>query len=181
MKQLKQIANAYQRYKQSGKRSALVTLVHLEGSSYRRPGARMIISEDGMFQGAISGGCLEGDAMRKAMNVITQNRASLVTYDTTDEDDAVLGIGLGCNGIIQVLIEPMNDGLFNQIERAIKDRRVGVLLTKFSLLDKRYEHAGTLNYYHSNHIEDSHFTVVQKVLHQKRNEWIENEDGSISF
>jgi len=58
----------------------------------------MLVTEDGKLTGAISGGCLEGDALRKAQMVMLQKKPMLVTYDTTDEDDAKLGVGLGCNG-----------------------------------------------------------------------------------
>src|SRR5882757_10738156 len=99
MKELQDIIKTFEEAKHQGKRSALATVVHVEGSSYRRPGARMLVTEDGKLTGAISGGCLEGDALRKALSVIVQQKARLVTYDTMDEDDAKLGVGLGCNGI----------------------------------------------------------------------------------
>lgn len=76
--------------------------------SYRRAGARMLIDEFGNLTGAISGGCLEGDALRKALHALHQRKNKLITYDTSDEDDAVIGAQLGCNGIIQVLFEPLN-------------------------------------------------------------------------
>ena len=104
MKEIRDIIQAYDLAQQQGKRTALATLDHAEGSSYRRPGARMLITEDGLLVGAISGGCLEGDALRKALLVMIEQRPVLVTYDTMDEDDATLGIGLGCNGIIHVLV-----------------------------------------------------------------------------
>src|SRR3954464_13392837 len=107
MKELKEIINAYDKAAKEGKQTALATVVHLEGSAYRRPGARMLVTEDGKLTGAISGGCLEGDALRKAQLVMVQKRPMLVTYDTTDDDDAKLGVGLGCNGIITILIEPV--------------------------------------------------------------------------
>src|ERR671921_303269 len=107
MKELKDIISAYEDAEREGRETALATVVHLEGSAYRRPGARMLISEDGKLTGAISGGCLEGDALRKAQLVMLQKKPMLVTYDTTDEDDAKLGVGLGCNGIIHILIEPL--------------------------------------------------------------------------
>ena len=105
MKEIKNIIQAFDEAQLQGKQTALATVVHVEGSSYRRPGARMLVTVDGELTGAISGGCLEGDALRKALFVMTEGRAMLVTYDTNDEDDAKLGMGLGCNGIIQVLIE----------------------------------------------------------------------------
>ena len=97
MKEIRDIIRAYEEAKKVGKQTALATVVHVEGSSYRRPGARMLIEDDGQLTGAISGGCLEGDALRKALLVITEKRSRLVTYDTMDDDDAKFGVGLGCN------------------------------------------------------------------------------------
>src|SRR3978361_1998177 len=99
MKETLGIIEAFQIAQQQCKKTALATVVHVDGSSYRRPGARMLITEDGALTGAISGGCLEGDALRKALLVIMQQQSMLVTYDTSDEEDAVIGLGLGCNGI----------------------------------------------------------------------------------
>src|ERR1700712_133184 len=110
MKELKEIIGAYDQAAGEGKQTALATVVHIEGSSYRRPGARMLVTEDGELTGAISGGCLEGDALRKAMLAISEQKNKLVTYDTTDEEDAKLGIQLGCNGIVYILFEPIKQG-----------------------------------------------------------------------
>src|SRR6185369_6910643 len=106
-KEIRDIIEAYDEAQQLGKQTALATVVHVEGSSYRRPGARMLITEDGQLTGAISGGCLEGDALRKALLVMSRKQSMLAVYDTTDEDDAKLGVGLGCDGIIQIIIEPI--------------------------------------------------------------------------
>src|SRR5690349_22278176 len=108
MKEIAEIINAYDKAKSEGKKTALVTLVHVDGSSYRRPGARMLVTDDGELTGAISGGCLEGDALYKAMAVLLKQQSKLVTYDTSDEEDATIGIQLGCAGIIQVLFEPID-------------------------------------------------------------------------
>ena len=147
MKEIRDIIKAYDEAQKHEKRTALATVVHLEGSSYRRPGARMLITEDGQLTGAISGGCLEGDALRKALLVITEKRTMLVTYDTMDEDDAKFGVGLGCNGIIQVLIEPVNTTDYNnpiQLLKAITSKRQqAVLVTLFSLQDKKNPQPGT--------------------------------------
>ena len=102
------IISAFDKAQTEGKQTALATVVHVEGSSYRREGARMLIAEDGELTGAISGGCLEGDALRKALFVMQEKKAKLVVYDTINEDDVEVGFQLGCNGIIQVLIEPIN-------------------------------------------------------------------------
>ena len=97
MKEIRDIIQAFDEAQKLGKQTALATVVHVEGSSYRRPGARMLIEDDGQLTGAISGGCLEGDALRKAQLVMTEKRSRLVTYDTMDDDDAKFGVGLGCN------------------------------------------------------------------------------------
>ena len=107
MKELLEIVKAHDDAQKRGLKTALATVVHVFGSAYRHEGARMLVAENGELTGAISGGCLEGDALRKARLAIIEGRNMLVTYDTTDEDDATLGVGLGCNGIIQVLLEPI--------------------------------------------------------------------------
>jgi xanthine dehydrogenase accessory factor len=147
MKEIREIINAYNKARKNEKRLALATLVHLNGSSYRRPGARMIVDEEGKLTGAISGGCLEGDALRKAVFCIHTQRPKLVIYDTSDEEDATIGIQLGCSGIIQVLFEPIdeNDPL-NPIEllkKAIHKRQNTVLVTLYASQIKKGDTVGT--------------------------------------
>ena len=146
MKELKDIIAAYNQAEKDGKQSALATVVHLEGSAYRRPGARMLVTDDGKLTGAISGGCLEGDALRKAQLVMVQKKPMLVTYDTTDEDDASLGVGLGCNGIISILIEPVIAADENNPIRLLKTllvkREPAVVVTLFSM-EQKTEQIGT--------------------------------------
>ena len=147
MKEIREIINAYNKARKNEKRLALATLVHLNGSSYRRPGARMIVDEEGQLTGAISGGCLEGDALRKAVFCIHTQRPKLVIYDTSDEEDATIGIQLGCSGIIQVLFEPIdeNDPL-NPIEllkKAIHKRQNTVLVTLYASQIKKGDTVGT--------------------------------------
>lgn len=108
MRELDSIIAQYEKLKKTGTGSILATVVHVEGSSYRKAGARMLVDEVGNITGAISGGCLEGDALRKALHALHQQKNKLITYDTSDEDDAVIGAQLGCNGIIQVLFEPLD-------------------------------------------------------------------------
>ncbi|MBI3718461.1 MAG: XdhC family protein [Sphingobacteriales bacterium] len=147
MKEIKQIIEQYDKAVAEGRQTALATVVHVEGSSYRRPGARMLIEEDGRLTGAISGGCLEGDALRKALLVMHEKKSRLVTYDTMDDDDAKFGVGLGCNGIIQVLIEPIDSAdPYNSIvflKTLNKKRQKSVLVTLFNLEDKKNPQPGT--------------------------------------
>jgi xanthine/CO dehydrogenase XdhC/CoxF family maturation factor len=137
MKEVNDIIKAYDLAVNAGKRTALATVVHVEGSSYRRPGARMLVTEDGMLTGAISGGCLEGDALRKALLAINENKNKLVTYDTTDEDDAKFGVQLGCNGIVHILFEPIDAERMNNplqlLKRLVGQRQTAILVSVFSL------------------------------------------------
>ncbi len=108
MKEIRQIVAAFAEIDFSKHKAALATLVRVEGSSYRRTGARMLVLDNGVFLGGISGGCLEGDALRRAQKAIATGRPSVVTYDTTRDDDSQIGIGLGCNGIVDVLLTPLD-------------------------------------------------------------------------
>jgi xanthine dehydrogenase accessory factor len=136
MKEIRDILESFGQAQKNGRRSALATVVHVEGSSYRRPGARMLVTEDGQLTGAISGGCLEGDALRKALLAIHQQQNKLVTYDTTNEDDLQFGIQLGCNGIVHILFEPIHaeqpDHPLALLKALTAERRNAVLATLFS-------------------------------------------------
>ena len=86
---------------------ALVTVTRTTGSVYRREGAKMVCRPDGELVGSISGGCLESDVYEVSVGVVEQNRPEIVTYDTNAENENVWGLGLGCNGTVEVLIEPL--------------------------------------------------------------------------
>ncbi|MDQ7799979.1 MAG: XdhC family protein [Armatimonadota bacterium] len=85
--------------------AALATVVGVRGSTYRREGARLLILASGRTVGSVSGGCLEGDIQVVAEEVLRDGRARLLHYDLTADDEAVWGLGLGCNGVIDVLLE----------------------------------------------------------------------------
>ena len=167
-KEIRNILNAYEVAQQQGRQTALATVVHVDGSSYRRPGARMLIEDNGQLTGAISGGCLEGDAFRKAMLVMINKKSRLVTYDTMDDDDAKFGLGLGCNGIIQVLIEPVNaDDPNNPIQylKAVNEKRQkAVLVTLFSLQDKKDPQYGTCFLLKEDGTLTAHVSVLKDVF-----------------
>ena len=96
--ELKEIINQAFINQQKGLKNVLATVVHLEGSSYRKPGVRMLISEDLSFVGAVSGGCVEKEIIHRAKSVLTDNKPKVITYDGRYK--------LGCEGILYVLIEP---------------------------------------------------------------------------
>lgn len=95
-------------WRQNGK-SALATVVETKGSAYRRAGARMILCADGRSVGVISGGCLDADLWARARQVMENERPQLAIYNTQSAQDIVFGLGLGCRGVVKVLIEPAKD------------------------------------------------------------------------
>jgi xanthine dehydrogenase accessory factor len=106
MSEIADVLTAIESLSAKGGRMALATIVAVRGSTYRRPGARLLVPEDGAPIGNISGGCLEGDVADMARIVMDEGRARLAGWDLTADDDAVWGLGLGCNGAIEVFIEP---------------------------------------------------------------------------
>jgi len=168
MHEIVAIIKAYQEAVAAGKKTALATVVHVEGSSYRRPGARMLITEDAELTGSISGGCLEGDAFRKALHVILSGKPMLVTYDTADDDDAKFGMGLGCQGVIQVLIEPLQDergkAIVDLLVKATAKRQHAVLLTLFSIKDKRAPQYGSCFLYTEEGAETGEIPVLDQTI-----------------
>ena len=146
MKEIRDIVQAFDEALKQGKKTALATVVNVSGSSYRRPGARMLVTDDGQLTGAISGGCLEGDALRKAVLAITQGKNKLVVYDTMDEDDAKLGVQLGCNGIVHILFEPIDpsvNGPMDILKAAVQERHSSVIITGYSM--NQQDHLGTVD------------------------------------
>ena len=83
----------------------LATVVRVAGSSYRRPGARMLVAEDRWLAGCVSGGCLEGDVMRRGDFRLRSGVPVVVRYDSTSDDDIGWGFGVGCNGVVEILLE----------------------------------------------------------------------------
>lgn len=109
--------------------AVLATLVAVEGSSYRRPGARLLLLSDGRRVGSISGGCLEEDVITRAAQVRATGQAEAVVYDTSTENDLVWGVGLGCHGVVRVLIEalPPQPAWVQALDRNMSRRQSCVL------------------------------------------------------
>ena len=96
--ELKEIINQALANQQKGLKNVLATVVYLEGSSYRKPGVRMLISEDLNTVGAVSGGCVEKEIIHRANSVFLNNQSKIITYDGRYK--------LGCEGILYILLEP---------------------------------------------------------------------------
>lgn len=132
MKELSQILDRAARLREQERPFALATVVKINGSTYRRPGARMLVTPDGERLGTISGGCLEGEVAQQALQVIEDGRPRVEAFDLSN-DDLILGFGIGCNGQAHVLIEPVpaNDRRdpLRLIETCRTRRRTGLITT----------------------------------------------------
>jgi xanthine/CO dehydrogenase XdhC/CoxF family maturation factor len=110
MKELADII-ALARAHRSIEHAALATVVRIEGSSYRRPGASLFVGADGRRLGSVSGGCLERDVEKIAKEVLATGEPRLVIYDTREDTDMVFGTALGCGGLVEIFVErlPLQD------------------------------------------------------------------------
>ena len=135
MKELQDIITTYNKLKNSRETIALATVVKVAGSTYRRPGARMLMTSKGEMVGSLSGGCLEGDVFEQAQEVMNSKKSRLVSYDTTSEADILWGLGMGCQGIVDIFIEPLFDEsgkiLMSFLAECLQNRQPGVLVTIF--------------------------------------------------
>jgi xanthine dehydrogenase accessory factor len=121
--------------RQSGRQTALATVADVQGSSYRKLGASLLLTEDGTRIGSVSGGCLETDIARKAFWWLADRDCYLKTYDTRSADD---GFGLGCGGTIALLIERLTDNETNPLtvaQRVRESRQPAVIATNISGTD----------------------------------------------
>lgn len=136
-KDLQDIVAAFEKIASLGKTAAIATLVKVKGSTYRRPGARVLMTSDGWLLGSISGGCLEGDIFEHAQRVMDSGKPTLVKYDTTESEDIIWGLGLGCQGIVHVLVERLTDDLelspIAFLAECLHRRQTGVLVTVFAV------------------------------------------------
>ena len=131
MKEIKSILKSFNHSGAFSEKSAIAQVVRVEESSYRREGARMLVFESGTFEGGISGGCLEGDALKRSQIAILKKEPSVVTYDTSKDDEKQIGVGLGCNGIIDVLISPIvpENNTITLLEKCVSSRKSHIIIT----------------------------------------------------
>lgn len=115
--ELKEIVATYIKAKEEGIKAVLATVVALEGSSYRRPGVRMLILSDGKMVGAVSGGCVEKEIQKQAATVLNSGIPKMMTYDGRYR--------LGCEGILYILLEPFQPSqkLLETFDRTLQNRR----------------------------------------------------------
>jgi xanthine dehydrogenase accessory factor len=161
MRELDRILSALRSAASRGESVVLATVMNVEGSVYRGTGARMIVAANADTIGAVSGGCLEADIVARAPEVESSGRPELVRYDTRASDDVVLGLGLGCQGLIDVLLEPLG-GVALESAIAFYDR-----------LAKRREGASLLTLLRST---DATLSVGTRLVLNQRDEVIEGDE-----
>jgi xanthine/CO dehydrogenase XdhC/CoxF family maturation factor len=111
----------------------LATLVDVKGSGYRLAGARMLIDGDGKSIGTVSGGCLEADVLERAKEVRRSGKPAVISYDTTKDDSSVFGLGMGCPGVVRVLLESTrNNDALDFIRTCFDRRKKGAITTLIS-------------------------------------------------
>ncbi len=136
--ELKHIFTAYQTNNKSGNKAVLATVVALQGSSYRRPGVRMLILDNGKMIGAVSGGCVEKEIQRQAESVFSSGIPKVMTYDGRYR--------LGCEGILYILLEPFspNETTLKTFWQTVKERKSFELLSYFTRQESSSEELGSL-------------------------------------
>jgi xanthine dehydrogenase accessory factor len=134
LKELRDILDAAEKATKNGDDAALITIVKAKGSTYRRAGARMLMTLKGEMVGSISGGCLEGDVFEHAKKVMQTGNPVVIDYDTSSDDDTVWGLGLGCSGVVHVLIESLKHlklDYLRFLEARVAEQSAGALATVF--------------------------------------------------
>jgi xanthine dehydrogenase accessory factor len=125
-KETAEILSRLAELKAAGRRAALATVVQVTGSSYRRPGAKFLIEESGDTLGSVSGGCLEADVREVArQQVLATGVPGLRHYSTGADEDMVWGLGLGCNGMIDIFIQPATSGPLAELEESLRQLVAG--------------------------------------------------------
>lgn len=104
---IRQLQEAFQTWSSARLPLVLASVFETRGSTYSKAGARMLITGDGRFQGMLSGGCLEGDLAERARAVIESAQAQTVSYDLGKNDEELWGLGVGCDGLMRIFLQPL--------------------------------------------------------------------------
>src|SRR3989442_2966907 len=134
MKELIEILDGIDRFRAKGEPMALARMVGVRGSTYRGEGARLLLTRSQQMIGNIRGGCLESDVMVVADEVMAGGKPRLVAYDLTADADVVWGLGLGCNGAVDIFVEPVDPSarIFALYRKAIAEERALAVVTVLS-------------------------------------------------
>jgi xanthine/CO dehydrogenase XdhC/CoxF family maturation factor len=166
VKELILLLEAYEKCKQQGY-LALATVLKVSGSAYRREGGRMLVSKGGEYFGRISGGCLEGSALKLSQQVIYSGKCKVVEYDTTSDEKGSLGAALGCKGIIEVLFERIDpgesDNFFETLKMEQGNRSPFFIFTEVDDSRKPATLLRKISTHYKEIVKDSAFEVKQNI------------------
>ena len=155
--ELKDIIRSAKIAKTQGIKTVIASVVHLEGSSYRRPGVRMSIQENGKMIGAVSGGCVEKEILRQSQRVFESNTPTLIEYDGRYR--------LGCEGVLSILIEPFNptDAFFDAFEHQCSTRESFSITSSFSKENSRRNLGGSYFLFSRGKFPVSKLRIAEKL------------------
>ena len=158
--ELKEIINKAHINQQKGLKNVLVTVVDLDGSSYRKPGVRMLISEEEKMVGAVSGGCVEKKILHRSKTVFSDKKAKMITYDGRYR--------LGCEGILYILIEPffISDEFLIAFKKSISERETIKINSLYKKEDECFGNFGSYVTFENKAI----FTFTENFNYQNQNE-----------
>jgi xanthine dehydrogenase accessory factor len=122
---VRQIIQTFETWRATGAPIVLATVYETLGSTYSKAGQRILIAANGDYRGLVSGGCLEGDLAERSRAVLANDLPAAVTYDLRDEVDEIFGLGVGCNGLLRVLLQPLQAARGYQPFAAIADALTG--------------------------------------------------------
>ena len=150
--EFKNIVNAFIEAKKLGIRSVLVTVVDLDGSSYRKPGVRMLILENERMIGAVSGGCVEKEIIRQSKSIFKDGKSKIFTYDGR--------FRLGCEGVLYILLEEFNpnEGFIDAFQNCLNDRNSFAIHSKYIREEGVFDEIGTIV-----NIDDKSYSISEKI------------------
>lgn len=142
------LAAFFSAHRNSAAGLVLASVYETLGATYSKTGARMLITGDGQFQGMLSGGCLEGDLAERAAQVAASGQAQQVTYDLRNDDEDLWGLGVGCEGLMRILLQPLradNDFQpFTDMLTILEGEHTGIALTVIESSDPEVPAGATL-------------------------------------
>src|SRR5690242_20744300 len=119
------LLQSFDAWRAAGEPLVLATVFETAGSTYSKAGHRILLAANGDYRGLVSGGCLEGDLAERARGVVASAQAAAVTYDLRDSADDLWGLGVGCNGLLRVFLQPLLPANGYQPFTAIAERLAG--------------------------------------------------------
>lgn len=170
MKEIQNIINKAANFS-ADEKAILATVVDVIGSGYRRPGARMLIDENGYSVGTVSGGCLEADVLERAKKVLETNEPTVITYDTTQDENSVFGLSMGCRGIVRILLEPFEKQSFlaeilHDVAMRRERRFVGTMISS----DEDFHAGGRIFFGGGEEFDFQNLPIVLKLFGSLKND-----------